>query len=329
MRYRPALADTRKLRLRKEWQDIDPHQKTILSDELAMGFIAALLIRKFEFQSFANTLYFVKSFSSGSYFLKGKSKNGQNKSPDFVSLDSNGRLSVFECKGTQQNRRSLRSSTELGVIQKKNFGAVPSASLEYSLVLGLFIPQFTQNESALMHLKDPEFSDLTTFLRTIPGNQQEIGIVQIDLAKHFALMGLSSIANALASRVIDTDRVLSGLDTGELNNVVENDRDHLVMRKLHTLPARTLILEDQEVRGISFSVSCPREFYMRLTQSNDVSVEISKFAHVAKASAWKSLSIGKRTELHTPLGFIMSLEYESERLNIERNESARRIMLDS
>jgi hypothetical protein len=37
LRYMRAFADTPDLRLRQEWQDLDPHQKTILSDEVGVG----------------------------------------------------------------------------------------------------------------------------------------------------------------------------------------------------------------------------------------------------------------------------------------------------
>src|SRR5688500_3238236 len=50
LRYRPALANRRGLRLRQEWTDIDPHQKTVLSDELGVGFVAYFVARRLDFR---------------------------------------------------------------------------------------------------------------------------------------------------------------------------------------------------------------------------------------------------------------------------------------
>ena len=43
------------LRLRSEWTDIDPYQKTVASDELGIGFTTQLLFEELEFLVFEDT----------------------------------------------------------------------------------------------------------------------------------------------------------------------------------------------------------------------------------------------------------------------------------
>src|SRR4051794_39525485 len=59
MRYGPAIDSGPYLKLRDEWDQVDPHQKTVLSDDLGMGFTTYLLSRALKFKSFADTLHFV------------------------------------------------------------------------------------------------------------------------------------------------------------------------------------------------------------------------------------------------------------------------------
>ena len=43
LRYRQAIARTRRLRLKAEWTDLDQHQKAVLSDEMGVGFTTYFL----------------------------------------------------------------------------------------------------------------------------------------------------------------------------------------------------------------------------------------------------------------------------------------------
>ena len=205
LRYRPALTETNDLRLKSEWKDIDPHQKTILSDELGMGFTTYLLALELDFRIIANTGYFVKVVTPGSYSLKASTKSGPRKSPDFVALDLHDRVNTFECKGTQQSRESLFDLIDKGLAQKENLVGSAGSTIHHSLVAGLFIPQFASKENALLHVRDPKKIEFDEFLRIVSLEQQQIAIVQIDLAKHFGLMGLQSIANALSRRKVENN----------------------------------------------------------------------------------------------------------------------------
>jgi hypothetical protein len=90
LRYGPAISDSPDLRLRSEWSNIDPHQKTILSDDLGMGFTTYLLARILKFKSFADTLHFVNVTNPGNYKFLRVSKNGKYKAPDLLLLTAQG-----------------------------------------------------------------------------------------------------------------------------------------------------------------------------------------------------------------------------------------------
>jgi hypothetical protein len=132
LRYGPAISDSSDLRLRSEWSEIDPHQKTVLSDDLGMGFTTYLLARTLKFKSFADTLHFVNVTNPGNYKFLNVSKNGKHKTPDFVAFDSAGNTSnvnVVECKGTQSSRKALHKAIEDGVPQKRNLVSIGGASV--------------------------------------------------------------------------------------------------------------------------------------------------------------------------------------------------------
>jgi hypothetical protein len=52
LRYGPAIDSDRRLGLRAAWDGIDPHQKTILSDDLGMGFTTYFLNSNLRVQIF-------------------------------------------------------------------------------------------------------------------------------------------------------------------------------------------------------------------------------------------------------------------------------------
>jgi hypothetical protein len=155
LRYRTALTETNDLRLKSEWKVIDPHLKTILSDDLGMEFTTYLLALELDFRIIANTSYFVRAVTPSSYSLRASAMSGPKKSPDFVPFDLHDRINTFECKGTQQSRESLLGLTSKGVEQKQNLDGSAGSTLHHSLVADLFIPQFATKEAALILCSRP------------------------------------------------------------------------------------------------------------------------------------------------------------------------------
>jgi hypothetical protein len=205
LRYGTAIASTPGLQLRSEWTDVDAHQKTILSDEMGVGAVTCLLASHVGCLDFVDTNYALKTLKFP--FSRGRSKKrGPSKSPDYIARLPGGRFLVVECKGTQTSRKALRSALGDGVAQKRNLTATASARVYASLVGGLFIPQSTSSEDALIEFCDPEWAEVEGFLVERDPVVLAGAAVQIAAAK-----GLSLACNAAASRLLG-ETVFQDLD---------------------------------------------------------------------------------------------------------------------
>src|SRR5437773_4310658 len=65
LRYQPAIAATNDLRLRAEWDTVDSHQKTVLSDELGVGFTTQFITEALNCSEFTDTVYEVNVLDPG------------------------------------------------------------------------------------------------------------------------------------------------------------------------------------------------------------------------------------------------------------------------
>jgi hypothetical protein len=317
LRYGPAIDSALDLQLRAEWKNIDPHQKTVLSDELGMGFTTYLLSRVLKFKSFADTIHFVNVTNPGKYkFDVINKKNGKYKSPDFVALDSSGNtnnINVVECKGTQSSRKALRDSVGGGVPQKQNLISASSATINHSLVAGLFIPPHKSKEEALIYISDPDQIELSKILAQIAPERMQTAIIQIDLAKHFALMGLHSIANALVSTDVSKGTHLPDIDGREINALTlsanNKEREFGIT---FLLPSETTRFEGKAVRRARFEMSCPVDLYDRLVGSDNLERTLGNIVGTAHQQDWQETSDEREATLITPLGFTLKLTYLSD-----------------
>lgn len=314
LRYGPAIDDLPELKLRAAWKDIDPHQKNILSDDLGMGLTTYLLSRALKFKSIADTIHFAKVAHPGLYHFLKMSKNGQHKSPDFVAMDNAGdpeNISVIECKGTQSSKPALRELMKRGVEQKENLltTAGGSASIKHRLVAGLLIPPSDQSFEAIIRLCDPEFSEFNSALAQIPPERKETAIVQVDLAKHFALMSLYSISRALATTNTREQKRLPDIDRDEARRLpqVPGSVGHTFTIE-HPLSDRTQC-EGLHVRGVRFTMTSPAGLYESLVESQDLDGTLTRLAGRVKESEWEESSQEAIAKLVTPLGFSLTLEY--------------------
>jgi len=314
LRYGPAIDDSPGLRLRAEWNDIDPHQKTILSDDLGMGFTTYLLSRVLKFKSFADTIHFVNVTNKGKYrFDQKNKKNGAFKSPDFVALDSAAdpnNINVVECKGTQSSRKDVRKAVGDGIPQKKNLVSAGSSKINHTLVAGLFIPPKKSKEEALIYLSDPPQEELSEVFARIAPERMQTGVVQIDLAKHFALMGLHSIADALASTDTSAAGHLPDVDRQEISALtLSPDKRELTFEVSFLLPRGTTHVGAQPVSRARFAMTCPLELYDRVAGTEDLEGTLGSLVETAGEREWHEDSDETKAILTTPLGFTLSLAY--------------------
>ncbi|WP_233967293.1 hypothetical protein [Pectobacterium polaris] len=201
LRYFPAFSKTSPdLRLRKEWKDIDPHQKTILSDEIGVGSTTFTLIDTLGFQGFIDAIYVLETLNLTHLLLK-KSKNGQGKTPDYIGLDNFGRIIALECKGTQNKIKDLHKAITKGIGQKVNLTKNPVSQIKIGLVGGIFIPQFDNPQNAFIHFCDPDWSEFDKIISEVDTQDLTKAIIRGSVIKQLYLAGANNSANELSNYV--------------------------------------------------------------------------------------------------------------------------------
>jgi hypothetical protein len=157
VRYFFAVTGDDDLRLTQDFLDMDPHQKTILSDDFGMGFTMHWIASKLDLLAACDGRYFIENHLNqvGAVYSGGTGKRGLGKSPDFIAIDSLGKFHVIECKGTQSSlnyrNQQLRDS---GSIQKRTV-RFPRSSAGERLCAGIFIAG-PSGDASSMRIIDPE-----------------------------------------------------------------------------------------------------------------------------------------------------------------------------
>jgi hypothetical protein len=292
-RYSYALDSGPGLRLRPEWQRLDPHQKTIMSDELGMGLTTQLLAEELDFVRFVDTNYYVRVAAPKHFKFMSKNKTGPAKSPDFIAEDGSGRLNVVECKGSQSSISSLRAAMKKGIVQKKNIKP-GNRRTHHSLVVGLYIPQANSSSEAVIRISDPSWAALESILVGIEEKQQRRSIVQIDLATHLALLGLSSVAGQLSSTPTEDLIQLSRQSREELERF-ETTPAALTREILSLEPAESDFLAPTRI-----SITAPENLSSLLLSSPDLRELLDKLRDIAPASPWQ---IVDQNNIETSMGF--------------------------
>ncbi|MCL1697346.1 hypothetical protein [Lysinibacillus sp. BPa_S21] len=154
LRYSRCFEASGNLRLVREFNDIDAHQKTILSDDIGMGISSLVMDRTFGVKALTDTSFFLKYLTSLSTISTGK--KGPNKSPDFLVLDSRSDIHILECKGTQNGISNSDAQIEKGKSQKRSLQD-PNSIISEKLVMGTFIAKSTGINNSRLKIIDPDF----------------------------------------------------------------------------------------------------------------------------------------------------------------------------
>ena len=162
VRYFNAITNDQDLRLTREFSELDPHQKTILSDDFGMGAPMLWLDNKLNFIQTVDGRYFIDHMAANIGASTPKvSKRGPTKSPDFVALDSSGLWHVIECKGTQSSlnyrERQLGTSgpSSTGAIEQKETITFLPIHRGQRLGCGLYIGAEDGSHNSNLKIVDP------------------------------------------------------------------------------------------------------------------------------------------------------------------------------
>ncbi|WP_156783296.1 hypothetical protein [Roseovarius nubinhibens] len=145
-----------------EFSELDPHQKTILSDDFGMGMSLHVLTEALDLVGFCDGKYFIDRLAprlpSGVHITATAAKNGPRKSPDFVALDARGRWHVIECKGTQSGPNYCRAQIDRGFAQKRAIEFQGTLKGQ-SLVTGFDIASAASDTASCLVIVDPKPED--------------------------------------------------------------------------------------------------------------------------------------------------------------------------
>lgn len=207
VRYYFALSDSPDMRITEEFAELDAHQKTILSDDFGVGLSMWCLAKKLSLIWFCDGRDFVERFSA--HLLQPNqplNRRGPSKCPDFVCLDSSGKLHVIECKGTQTSRkareRQFLSRTSAGGLTggmvQKAVVKVAQPLAGQSLACGALIARESASFVSDLKIVDPEGDPDVTVGE---GDFEEAldPILRSTIARNMRAAGFRQVANAIAA----------------------------------------------------------------------------------------------------------------------------------
>jgi hypothetical protein len=197
------------LKLHREWENIDPHQKTILSDDWGVGFTMHWLSLRLCYREFCDGRYFIDRLKGLgiAHVEKPPKKKGTYKCPDFVTRDVSGKYHLIECKGTQSGSAHLSVQLQDAAPQKVNIlFSDEQNQVGQRLAAGLFIASAKSKEKSLLAIADPPPRDhdkrafnTPVVVRIAHVEPQRIAdpLVRADVGRHLQLAGASRVAAEL------------------------------------------------------------------------------------------------------------------------------------
>jgi hypothetical protein len=319
LRYQRAFAPGCDLRLCKDWDEISSQQKAVLSEELSVGVATQVLTERLGFLLFVETKALVNLLGTKLLKLGRTTKKGPKKAPDYLALDSHLEFSALECKGNQSSLKELQRAIETGIKQKQNLSPSEGNQLKHSLVAGLFLPQARSKEAATLQISDPTWEEMLPLFTEIPFRDLLAAVVQLALAKHFALLGCHALANVLAVADLAEQKRALFETRKQLAYPVKRRREQLCLVVEYPLslqamraPQESLFPDERvQTRRVRFQMSCALELYERLTRSATPEEEIFQLASKLEGAQWEAQGDEFNTRLRSPLGFDLVLEYRN------------------
>jgi hypothetical protein len=146
------------LRLHPAISDLDPHLKTVLSDDWGVALSLQWLDSQFRYLQKENGLSLLKRLQrDGLATYNGPSKRrGPSKCPDFICTDKQGKLHIIECKGTQESKTKLARQLQDGRSQKRNVIFMDESQfVSQRLVVGVAIARSDDKWDSVLRIEDP------------------------------------------------------------------------------------------------------------------------------------------------------------------------------
>lgn len=294
LRYLPAIGSGPELRLRPEWSDIDAHQKTVMSDEVAVGAVTSVLANRLGCLDFVETKHALRALGR-QFALKPSKKKGPDKSPDYISRLPSGKYVILECKGTQTSRSALDKSLEKGKVQKKNLKCKGATRVFASVVGGLFVPQASSTDAPIVKFVDPEWADVAVAIDEEAEERVSTAITQMACAKALSIGGFIRAANAMAAGLVD-----------ELD-----EREQLVRSALAVDVAPVTdawLFQEAEGNPVVAVVKADASDLVRTLRRPGLLSAVQDLSFESRKSEWQSETSARHAIVRTPLGLRVSVE---------------------
>lgn len=263
VRYFLSIAGDDNFRITRDFSELDPHQKGILSDDLGVALSTQWLFDRLGgFKSILDGRHFMLQFPE-LLLTKTKAptaKVGPSKAPDYVVLDKSNRWHVLECKGTQSGR-GFRDKFLKDALSQKQVIQINGRIRGERLAAGLSISHEDQNLDSSLRIIDPEVDPVLT-LESSQASEMKSKAHRLSVASALGMVGLSDVAAELSlpPNALEAKDYLQRVERRRLRATAEarNVRASTQLRE-RTLPhfefrsrayeGRRIIVDLPEVRG--------------------------------------------------------------------------------
>jgi hypothetical protein len=157
VRYYSAADTSTPLRLHPAIDELDTHQKKVLSDDWGVGFSLQWLASAFQYKNVEHGFAAVRDLQrkGEATFLPKKKKSGPDKCPDFLAYDHRNRIHVIECKGNQQGPGDFERQFKRGRQQKRNVEFTNESLVAQRLVTAFAFSGSESNWDSTLRVEDP------------------------------------------------------------------------------------------------------------------------------------------------------------------------------
>lgn len=199
LRYFSAISSTPDLRITAPFIDLDPHQKTILSDDLGVAISTKWLFDRLGgFAEIVDGRRFMLQYASLINRPKRKTpKVGIGKCPDFVIRDFANRWHVIECKGTQSDRAYRNRQLNAAYMQKQVID-IKGAARGERLAVGIYLGNEREDPTSHLRVIDPP--EVEPYV-VIDASDRQLAITatnRLAVSRALAMSGFDAISEELS-----------------------------------------------------------------------------------------------------------------------------------
>jgi hypothetical protein len=257
IRYFSAISPQSVLRITNPFVDLDPHLKTVLSDDFGVAVTTQWLSDSVSgFKQVVDGRRFILNYAHLLTHTPPPTKKiGPRKSPDFVVMDAAGKWHVIECKGTQTSpahsvRQLKRAREQKGAIE------ISPKLKGLSLAAGLYLASEKSGAVSRIMVHDPETPE--PLIRIDNADVALRAARRVTTARYFGLAGLPQLAYEAAFAQTDDTRLQSLFNVDELarSALPQSERLNTVYDELRA-SRQTFVADGHEYSGRQVSVEIP------------------------------------------------------------------------